>query len=65
MIAYLEVSQFGTIPVVTFYNTSTKTNECWVCENAEVARERAAELESKPHITNVSLIDATVKGRGY
>lgn len=58
---YLEVSAVGTLPVVTFSNTATKTNECWVCETAEVARERAAELEAMPHITNVELLDATVK----
>lgn len=59
---YLMVSALGTLPVVMFRNTSTSSDEAWVCETAQVARERAAELEAMPHISNVRLVDATVKG---
>lgn len=58
---YLEVSMVGTLPVVMFRNTSTNSNEAWVCETAERAREAVAELEALPHITDVRAVDATVK----
>lgn len=58
---YLEVSPLGTLPVVMFRNTSTSSSEAWVCETAQRAREAVAELEAMPHITDVRLVDATVK----
>lgn len=59
---YLLVSALGTLPVVMFTNTGTgNSREAWVCETAQVARERMAELEAMPHIADVCLVDATVK----
>ena len=57
----MTLSMMGTAPVVMFRNTSTNSNEAWVCETAERAREAVAELEALSHITDVRAVDAVVK----
>jgi len=61
----IETSLYGTLPAVTFLNTShdPPTRGVIVFEDANDAWERIVELEKLPHITEIEAVDAKVTPR--
>jgi hypothetical protein len=60
--ATIALSPFNSLPVVSFYNTATRTRVTWICRTSDVAEHEAARLRSMPHVTEVEITDAPVKG---
>jgi hypothetical protein len=63
----LETSFYDTLPCVTFVNIgngSDDSRHVWVCADATIAKSLADDLRDEPHITNVEVLDGTVKREG-